>query len=98
MDAQRHVDRALAEAVEEMNRQLPADRPLGTDPEVVLAGEGGVLDSLGLLGFLVAVEQRIEAQCDVQLGLVGADLTGDEGPLASMGTFSRYLIARLEAG
>lgn len=98
MNHAQQIDGALAEAIEETNRQLPADRQLTTDPGTVLVGDGGVLDSLGLLAFLVAVEQRIAARCSAQVALVGADLTEAGGPLSSLGALADYLVAALEDG
>lgn len=102
MNTEITIDNAVAHAAAEANRQLPADTPLETGDTVVIAGDGGVLDSLGLLGFLVAVEQRIETETGQSLGLVGADLTRPdpargEAPLATIGSFKRYLTVRLEA-
>lgn len=92
MSIVQEIDLALAEAVAEVNEQLPGEHQLDTDEGTVLAGEGGVLDSLGLLSFLVAIEQRFEARCGVQAGLVGADFDED-GPLSNLGTLKNHLVS-----
>jgi acyl carrier protein len=50
----------LYAAVDDLNLQLRKDARLEKSPATALTGDGGRLDSLGLLNLLVFTEQRIE--------------------------------------
>ena len=61
MDVLREI---LHPAVEEA-RRLPGGEPLGLDPDSPLFGEGG-LDSMGLVRFVVMVEERLEERTGLE--------------------------------
>ncbi|ABK42676.1 hypothetical protein Mmc1_0149 [Magnetococcus marinus MC-1] len=78
----------LAEAITELNRQLPAESRLQSqDSETILVGEGGVLDSLSLITLFVAVEEQLQEQLDLSLSLL--DAMADEGNMAHFHTLGR---------
>jgi len=68
---------ATRSAVDEVNLSLPEDRQLSPDPDAVLFGEGGMLDSIGLVTVVMALEAHI------------GDLTGQDIVLASEAAMSR---------
>lgn len=68
---------AIRAAAEEMNLSQPPERQISTDPDAVLFGEGGVLDSVGLVNLVMAAEQHL------------ADATGQDLVLASEAAMSR---------
>lgn len=45
--------------IDELNETLPEDLKLDKAPQTVLFGQGGKLDSLGLVNLVVAVEQQV---------------------------------------
>lgn len=69
--------KAIGNAVEEINLSLPPDRKISADPDATLFGEGGQVDSLGLVNVVMAAEQHI------------GDLYGDDIVLASEAAMSR---------
>ena len=52
------VSRAVLEAIAEFNQVEGTNVPVSAD--TVLLGEGGALDSLGLVRLVMAVEQKLE--------------------------------------
>jgi acyl carrier protein len=50
---------AIYAAIDVANAGLPADRQLAKDPDTVLFAAEGGLDSLGLVGLVVDVEQHL---------------------------------------
>src|SRR4029079_11772753 len=46
-------------ALDAVNSQLPPSRRLSRTPETVIVGPGGALDSLGLVNFVLAVEEKM---------------------------------------
>jgi acyl carrier protein len=58
----------LFPAVDEAKESIESAAALNRDAEAPLFGDGG-LDSLGLVRFIVMVEERLEDEADVQLTL-----------------------------
>jgi acyl carrier protein len=53
------LTKLIFDAIDEINTQLSDDQKLEKDAATSLYGEGGKLDSLGLVQFIVAVEQGV---------------------------------------
>jgi hypothetical protein len=62
MTKKERILRCVLSAVDELNEGLPRAKQLGKTPEVVLFGEQGSLDSLGLATLVVLSEQRVEEE------------------------------------
>ena len=61
-----------------------------------LVGDGSVLDSLGLVNFLVALEQKLQDIVGSSFQIADQDLLiGEEQPLRSVETLSAYLAKKL---
>ena len=57
MDRERALD-LIYETIDIVNQQLPAARRLARSPETVIVGPGGSLDSLGIVTFVLALEEK----------------------------------------
>ncbi|MBT8423043.1 MAG: hypothetical protein HKN56_09250 [Gammaproteobacteria bacterium] len=53
------VEIAVNNAVARLNEMRDADSQLGTDPNTVLTGSEGQLDSMGLINLLLFVEEEL---------------------------------------
>jgi hypothetical protein len=85
------VEEALLAAVADVNEQLPKERRLAASPDAILCGDGSVLDSLGLLNFMLAAEQRLE-DAGFAVNLTALPNAADpSGPLRSIATLARYV-------
>jgi acyl carrier protein len=82
----------LWSAVDELNLQLRRDQRLAKNPDERLTGEGGRLDSLGLINLLVLTEQRIEAEfgCPIMLADDQA-MAAESSPFATLGTLAEHI-------
>ncbi len=90
------VEQAIYNAVDNLNLQLATDQKLEKSSETVLIGENGRLDSLGLVNFIVALEQEIEEQFNLSLMLFNESLiTSDNSPLSTIGTLAEYITDRV---
>jgi acyl carrier protein len=97
MDRMHQVNELLADAIRELNRQLPRKQQLGVDDGAPLFGPRSPLDSLGLVNLVVLLEQRVEERFGVELGLTTDALaTGDPKALATVGAFRDLVVALLD--
>jgi acyl carrier protein len=60
--------------LDDMNEQLPPGRRLLKSDATVLIGPSGGLDSLGLVNLIVLLEQRVESEFNVSVGLIEDDV------------------------
>jgi hypothetical protein len=87
------VARALMAAMEQINGQRRKNDRIEVAPSTILVGEGTALDSLLLVSFLVAAEERLAADHGLRVSLI--DLIADGGQaaaLTSIATLSDHLI------
>ena len=89
------VERAVAQAIGEVNRiRPPADR-LRAVPGAVLAGDGG-LDSLALVNFVVALQGILETEYRLFVPLDEAmALPEIESPLRTIDAVVDYILAHI---
>jgi acyl carrier protein len=59
----------IYEAMEELNEQLPEESNLPKEHETVLFGENGLLDSMGIINLLVILEEKLESNLKISVGL-----------------------------
>jgi acyl carrier protein len=82
--------------VDQLNRQLPDGSQLEKAGNTVLTGEGGHLDSLGLINFIVALEQKLRDDFDAEIVLTSEEvLSGPDGHLKTIDSLTDYLLTQL---
>lgn len=64
MIERQEIESAVFAAIAEVNEQLPENGRIEQSSDARLFGQRGVLDSLGLVNLIVAVEQEIEDAFD----------------------------------
>jgi len=94
MNGKQAVEQAVFGAVDEVNEMLPEGHRLQKSADTVLLGESGNLDSLGLVSFIVAVEERIEKEFNISVSFVD-EMANPEGALRNIGTLVEYIIRKL---
>jgi len=88
---------AIFSAIEELNRQLPADRKVARTPDLVIFGTAGEIDSLGFVTLIVAIEQKIEDDFGVTISLTDEKaMSGEGAPFRTIGTLAEYITAILQ--
>jgi len=84
--------RILYETIDVVNQQLPPARRLRKAPETVIVGASGSLDSLGIVNFIVTLEEKAGEVLGAPVQLLDeAMLVDQSGPLRSVDTLTRYL-------
>jgi hypothetical protein len=98
MDTTGQVQKAIDAAVGDVNLTLrKEDSPLTPDPALVLVGEGGRLDSLGLVNFVVALERRLAEHTGRNVSVIDLLTTGDGIPFDTLGSLRDLLVRRMES-
>ena len=86
-------------AIDELNLQLSPERRLARSPEEVLFGEGGALDSLGLVNLIAEVEERVEGAFGQAVNLADEELMASAGdPFRTVAALVEYVSAQLRSG
>ncbi len=82
----------MYEAIDVVNRQLPAARRLSKSPETIIVGPSGSLDSLGIVNFVITLEDRAHEVLGTPIKLFdGASLGEENGPFQTVDTLARFL-------
>ena len=84
-------------AIDNFNQSTDQSYNLKFDEKAVLFGKGSVLDSIGLVNFVVAVEEEIENSTG-QTIVLGEDMvmTSDNSPFSSIKALAEYIHNRIK--
>src|SRR5687768_11317033 len=81
----------LFPAVDEAKRTIPSAAALERAKESPLFGDGG-LDSMGLVRFIVLVEEKIQDLTDLEITLASDKaMSRRSSPFKSLGTLAEYI-------
>ena len=69
MDTKKEVSRIMYEAIHDLNALLPTERKLNNSLDTVILGGSSILDSLGFIRLIVAVEEKIEDELGVAVNI-----------------------------
>ena len=90
------IIQSIMDAVDEINERYPDEKKLPKSVDTILTGESGKLDSLGLVTFIVAVEERIQNDLGITISL--ADEIGKvDGALRTAETLADYIANELQS-
>lgn len=91
MDRERALE-LIYEAIDVVNHQLPAARRLARDPATVIVGAGGSLDSLGIVSFMLALEETSGDALGRPVQLLKPEwLTPDDSPFRTVDQLATHL-------
>ncbi len=78
--------------IDETNEQLDNKQRLSKTLDTVLIGEGGKLDSLGLINFIVGLEQLVQEQAGVTITLADQMLDASQtSPLRTVDSLATHI-------
>ena len=87
------VLRCVYATADEINQTLPSSKQVGKTPETQLFGHGSVLDSLGLVNFIVALEQRLTVELGTSVVLADdRAMSRKTSPFRSVQTLTDYIL------
>ena len=89
---------AVYEAVDRLNETLPPDRRVVKSPETRLGEPDGLLDSIGIVNFIVEAELAVEERLGVRIDLADERaLSQTVHPLQSIATLARYIQSLIDS-
>ena len=91
------VIQAIYLVIDEVNGQFPKEQRLNRSEDTVLVGPSSRLNSLGVISFIVATEQKIEESFGKQVTLTDErTLSMDESPFRNIGMLAEYITKLME--
>jgi len=82
----------IFEALDEANSQRPPERQLARQPESVLFGQNGQMDSLELVNFIVDLEALISERCGRDITLADEKaLSRSRSPFRTAAALAEYV-------
>ena len=82
----------LYPAIEEINETLDENEQLVKSPDTVLFGDGSLLDSIGLVNFIVTTERIVEEVTSKSVTLANEKaFSRRQSPFRTVGTLADYI-------
>ncbi len=82
----------LFSAIDELNEIRPPGQTVEKSPDTVLFGEGGTLDSIGLVSFIVAAEQKIAQETGITITLADERaMSRKNSPFRTVSALANYI-------
>ena len=97
-DAERRLSRCVTEAIREVNTLRAPDDQVAESEETILVGDGGALDSLGLVNLAVALDGLLEREYGQNVGILGEMLSAaDPADFRTVGLLKSFVSRRIAA-
>ena len=91
------IIQVIFDTVDELNEQYTEEQRLAKSIDTVLFGEGGKLDSIGVVTLIVATEQKLEEIFGISLTLADEKAMSQErSPFRTIGSLADYIEMLIE--
>ena len=92
MAERERIEKAVFEAIDEMNGQLPAGIVIERSLDAPLYGKTGKLESLDFVALIVEVESKIQSEFGIDFVLTDENLLSKESsPFVTVGSLIEHL-------
>jgi len=92
-----NIQKLIYKSLDETIEVLPNDITYEKDTETEIYGSNGLLDSLGLVTFLVNLEQKISDDFDCDITIADDKAYSEKtSPFKNIGTLTNYIIPKLK--
>lgn len=92
MFSKENITNVVFDVIEDFNSTVSENKKIQLDIETRLYGKNGVLDSLGLVNFIIAVEQKVEDEFDKSISLSDEKaMSAKHSPFRSINSLVEYL-------
>tara|TARA_X000000368_G_scaffold419094_2_gene422432 strand:+ start:2182 stop:2490 length:309 start_codon:yes stop_codon:yes gene_type:complete len=91
------IQKCIFNSIDEWNKKSKDEYRLNKSDSTVLMGENSKLDSLGIVNFIVSVEENIEDEFDQSILLADEKaMSSEESPFSNVKSLSKYIADLLE--
>ena len=91
------VQKAIFNAIEDLNQQSPENMQLAKSIDTVLFGRSGKLDSLGLVTLIVAIEEKIQDEFGLAVTIADEKAFSQKNsPFLTVGALAQYISTLIE--
>lgn len=90
------IESAVFEAVEQVNKLLPPKLRLGRTLDEPIVSENSKLDSLGLINFLVSLEQQLEKHTGEKI-ILTKESDYDENSFGTIGKLVDHIAGQMDS-
>ena len=90
-DHSSRVQSAVYAAIDSLNEQLSPEQQVEKDPNTVLLGQNGKLDSMGFINFIVLLEEKCLDKCGVSILLSDTLNSTDANPFQTVSSLTDFL-------
>jgi hypothetical protein len=93
------IERIVFQAIDSVNEMLLDDNAVPKEPTTILLGQGAMLDSMGFVNFIVALEEILAEETGLTLNLVEQlNVPGNYVPKeATVSTFVEFVFGLMQA-
>lgn len=94
LDMIKNIVRDIVDSsVDEYNKQVPKKKRISSSIDAKLFGTGGVLDSLGLVNFIVLLEQKLDEKLNINVTLADERaMSQKNSPFRSLDSIIEYIL------
>jgi acyl carrier protein len=86
----------LYECISELNEMLPSTSQLALKEETVLLADVGGLDSLGMVNFVSAIEEKVQQRFGITIMItVAADSPSASDPWRNVGALTDFVLGHI---
>jgi len=85
------VTRAVFSAVDDVNQMLPEEYWLTKGDGTPILGPTAVLDSMGFVNLIAAVEERIKTEFGISFSFLGTQAMMQRDAFTTLGTLTAYI-------
>ena len=94
--SKKYILEIIFKVIDDHNKLNPVELKLDKEVDTILLGYNGVLDSLGLINFLVEVELKINNELSKNLQIIDENLFLDEkGPYSNINSLTDYILMKI---
>jgi len=91
------IEKIVFRAMDRVNEVLLDEEALVQRPETVLVGEGGQLDSMGFINFVVALEEELAKELGLNFNLVEQINASTSAKPATVAEFIEFVFAAAQS-
>ena len=97
MDVMDRIISIIYKTIDETNEFLAPEKQLEKSPDIILFGQSGHLDSMGLVNFIITLEEMLKEEFSINIVLADERaMSQKNSPFRTVSSFADYILILLE--